>query len=98
MKAGQVAPGLWHQGGETGDEVERLEDDMGGAIAIWRLELVANVAVRRERLLREAVLTKRSMQCRRMGTIAGGEVSGFEKLVTKDSGKQQSPTARLARL
>jgi hypothetical protein len=38
MKAGQVDPGLGHQGGEAGDEVERFEDDMGGAIAVRRLE------------------------------------------------------------
>jgi len=49
MKAGQVDPGLGRQGGEAGDEVERFEDDMGGAIAVRRLELVANVAVRGER-------------------------------------------------
>ena len=32
--ARQIAPGLGHQGGESGDEVQRLEDDMGGAIAV----------------------------------------------------------------
>ena len=49
MEAGQIDPGLGHQGGEPGDEVERFEDDMGGAIAVRRLELVTDVAIGRER-------------------------------------------------
>ena len=49
IEARQVDPRLWHQGGEPGDEVQRLEDDMGGAIAVRRLELVADVAMGRER-------------------------------------------------
>ena len=40
MEAGQIDPGLRHQGSEPGDEVERFEDDMSGAIAVRRLELV----------------------------------------------------------
>jgi hypothetical protein len=47
-KARQVDARLWHQGGEPGDEVERLEDDMGVAVTVRRLDLVAEVAVRRE--------------------------------------------------
>ena len=35
--------------GKTGNEVQRLEDDVGGPIPVRRLERVANVAVRRER-------------------------------------------------
>ena len=44
MEARQVDLGLGHQGREPGDEVERLEDDMGGAIAVRRLELVPDIA------------------------------------------------------
>lgn len=38
VQARQVDPRLGHQGGESGDEVERLEDDMRGAIAVRCLE------------------------------------------------------------
>ena len=40
---------LWHQGSETGDEVERLEDDVRGAIAVRCLELVTHLAIGGER-------------------------------------------------
>jgi len=48
LETGQIDPGLGHQGSEPGDEVERLED-MGGAIAVRRFELVTDVAIGRER-------------------------------------------------
>ena len=34
VKAGKVNSWLGHQGGQSGDEVQRLEDDVGGAVAI----------------------------------------------------------------
>jgi len=40
MEAHQVDPRFWHQGRKLDDEVERLEDNMRGAIAVRRLELV----------------------------------------------------------
>ena len=49
MKSCQIHPWFWHQGRQPGDEVQWLENDMGGAIPVGRLELVANVAIRRER-------------------------------------------------
>ena len=32
VKSRQIQPGSGHQGGESGDEVERFQHDMGGAI------------------------------------------------------------------
>jgi hypothetical protein len=37
MKTGQIHSRLRHQGGEPGDEVRRLEDDLRGAVAAMRL-------------------------------------------------------------
>ena len=42
--APQVNPGLGRHCRECCDEVQRLEDDMGRAVAGWRLDLVAHVA------------------------------------------------------
>jgi len=55
VKAGQVDSRLRHQGRQPRDEVQRLEDDVRGAVAVRGLELVADVAVRRARqaLLRD---------------------------------------------
>ena len=49
MEACQIDSGLWHQSLQPGNEIQRLEDHMRGAIPVRRLELVANVAIRRER-------------------------------------------------
>ena len=49
IKSGQIDPGLRHQCDEPGDEVQRLEDDVGGSISVRRLELVTHVAIGRER-------------------------------------------------
>ena len=43
--ANQVDAGPWYQGGEACDKVNRLEHDLGGAIAIRCLERVDNLAV-----------------------------------------------------
>ena len=45
VEAGQVDPGLGHQGDKPGDEIQRFEDDLRGAIAVRRLELVAHLAI-----------------------------------------------------
>ena len=39
MEAWQIHSGLGHQRRQPGDEVQRLENDVGGAVAIGRLEL-----------------------------------------------------------
>jgi hypothetical protein len=44
----QVHSGLGHQGGEPGHEIQRLEDDVRGAITVRCLELVTDVAIGRE--------------------------------------------------
>jgi len=49
VEACQIDSGLWHQSRQPGNEIQRLEDHMRGAIPVRRLELVANVAIRRER-------------------------------------------------
>ena len=45
VKAGQVDARLRHQSGQSCDEVQGVEDDVGGAVAVRCLQLVANVAV-----------------------------------------------------
>ena len=49
MEAGQVGPRLRHQGDKPGDEVQRFEDDVRGAIAVRRLELVTHLAIVQQR-------------------------------------------------
>jgi hypothetical protein len=49
VEAGQVDPRLGHQCLQPDDEVEVLEDDVRRVIAVWRLQLVLNVAIRGER-------------------------------------------------
>ena len=46
---GQVHPRHGHQDGETGEEVQRLEQDVGGAVAVGGLEPIAHPALGRER-------------------------------------------------
>lgn len=40
---------LWHQCGQAGNEIQWLEDDVGRAIPVRRLELVTDVAIRCQR-------------------------------------------------
>ncbi len=49
METGQVHSGPGRQGSQAGYEVQRLEDDMGGAIPIGSFQLLADVAIGRER-------------------------------------------------
>ena len=49
MVTSQVYSGLRHQGGQPGNEIQRLEDDVRSAIAIQCRELVTDIAIRRER-------------------------------------------------
>ena len=49
MESSQVGPGLGHQGDQPGNEVQWLENDMRGAIAVRRLEFVAHMAIAGER-------------------------------------------------
>ena len=49
VEAGEVDPGPGHQGGQPGDKIERLEDDVRRAVPIWGFQLVADISVRRER-------------------------------------------------
>jgi len=42
---GEIDSRLWDQGGQLGDEVQRLEDHMRGAVAIWCLQFIAHLAL-----------------------------------------------------
>ena len=44
----QVHSGFGHQGRKLGDEVHRLEDDVGGAIPIRGFQLIPNLALPRQ--------------------------------------------------
>ena len=60
VKAGEVDAGFGHQGGQPGNEIQRLKDDVRGAIpkalatlagqafAVRCLELVPDIAIRRQ--------------------------------------------------
>jgi len=43
VKTCQIDSGLGHQGGQLGDEIHRLEDHVGGAIAIRHFQLISNL-------------------------------------------------------
>jgi len=45
MEAGQVDSGLGHQAHQSGDQVQRLKDHMGGAVPVRRLQPVTDVAI-----------------------------------------------------
>jgi len=49
VKACEADSWRWRQCGEAGDKIQWLEDHMRGAIPVRRLQLVANVAIGRER-------------------------------------------------
>ena len=46
MKPGKVHTRLRHQRRQTGNEIQRFEDHMGGAVPVRRLELVTDVTIR----------------------------------------------------
>ena len=45
MKTSQVNPGLWNQGNQPGDKVQRLKYDMRRTVAPGCLQLIAHPAV-----------------------------------------------------
>lgn len=49
LEADEIDPWPGHQGHQPGNKIQRLEDYVGGAIPIWRLEPIADVSVRGER-------------------------------------------------
>lgn len=49
LEACQADPHLGHLGRQTDDEIQWFEDDVCRAVSVRRLELVADVSVRRER-------------------------------------------------
>ena len=49
VETGQVHPRLGHQGGQPGNEIQWLEDDVRRAVSVRRLQLVSDLAVRCER-------------------------------------------------
>ncbi len=49
MKAGEIDAWLWYQCGEASDKIQWLEYHMRGAVPVRRLQLVANVAIGRQR-------------------------------------------------
>ena len=44
MEAGQVDSGFGDQRCQAGNKIQRLKDDMGGAIAKWSLEFISHLA------------------------------------------------------
>ena len=44
VEPGQIHPRLGHQRRQLADEIQRIEDDMGCAIVVGRLELIADLA------------------------------------------------------
>ena len=48
VKAGEVDAWLGHQSGQPGNEIQRLKDDVRGAVAVRCLELVPDIAIRRQ--------------------------------------------------
>jgi len=49
VETGEVHPRLGYQGSEPGDEVERLEDDVGSAVPVRRFQGVSNIPLWCER-------------------------------------------------
>lgn len=49
MEPGQVHPGFGHQSGKSRHKVQRLEDDVGGAVSIGGLQRVTDSAIVRQR-------------------------------------------------
>ena len=49
VESSQVNPGLWHQSSKPSNEIKWLEDDVGSAIPIRCLQLIADVADWRKR-------------------------------------------------
>ena len=48
VKTCQIDSGLGHQGGQFGNKVHRLEDDVGGAIPVRGFQLIPNLALIRQ--------------------------------------------------
>ena len=48
VESGQIDSGFGHQGRQFGNEVHRLEDDVGRAIPIRGFQLIANLALSRQ--------------------------------------------------
>jgi len=53
METGQIDPWLLHQCGQSGNEVQRLENHMRRAILVRDLELVKNITSASERRFSE---------------------------------------------
>jgi len=49
VKTRQINSRLRHKRCQPGDKIQWIENDVGGAVTVWCLQLVTNVAVRRER-------------------------------------------------
>ena len=45
MIADEIDPGLGHKSGQRGDEIQRLEDHLSGAVAIGGFQLIAYLAL-----------------------------------------------------
>ncbi len=48
METSKVDSGLGHQGGQLGDEIHGLEDDMGRAVALRCFQLIPDLALIRQ--------------------------------------------------
>lgn len=71
MKPCQVRPWWWYQGCQLGDEIQRLENDMRGAIAIRGFQFVPDIAIRgeREALFRNSRAADIAAQPFELGTL-----------------------------
>ena len=43
VKAREIDPGFRRECGQSGYKVQWLEDHMGGAVAVWRLQFIAKL-------------------------------------------------------
>jgi hypothetical protein len=46
--SGSDSPGVGNQGGQFGNEIHRLEDHVGGAVSVWRFQLIPDLALIRQ--------------------------------------------------
>ena len=82
MVAREIDPWLGHQGGQPGNEVQGLEDDMRGTIPVRRLQLVANIAMgcQRQTRLRNGRAGDVAAQTLQLAPlVAGGGHPGMQR-------------------
>ena len=48
VKSCEIDSGPGHQGGQFGNEIHRLEDHVGGAVSVWRFQLIPDLPLIRQ--------------------------------------------------